>query len=292
MTATATATGTRTATRTVMPAGGAGTAAGPASPADLELLPRVVHAARLAGDRLLAAFSPDSRPADRAAMYAMGTRIEEESFAAAREALDGAVPGARWVEEEQEGGLLPDGAWWVVDGAEGGVNHVHGLPEWGVTITLVRDNAPVVAVVRQPLADLTYTAVRGGGARLGGAALRVSAKTGLDAAIATAGQAGGGPEVAERFGRAFAAMSRRALLVRNTIPTTFPLLAVASGQYDAFWQYDPDLPGVSAGSLLVAEAGGVVTDLRGEPWTPGSPDVLVAAPGVHAAALDVLAPIA
>ena len=37
----------------------------------------------------------------------------------------------------------------VVDGAEGGVNHVHGLPEWGVTITLIRDNAPILAFARR-----------------------------------------------------------------------------------------------------------------------------------------------
>ena len=56
-----------------------------------------------------------------------------------------------------------------------------------------------------------------------------------------------------------------------------------------FWQYQPDLPGTAAGSLLAAEAGAVVTTLSGQPWRPDSPDVLVAAPGLHAAALATLA---
>jgi myo-inositol-1(or 4)-monophosphatase len=179
----------------------------------------------------------------------------------------------------------------VADGAEGGVNFVHGLPEWAVSTILIRDNEPVLAVVYQPVPDLTWTAVRGGGAQRNGQPLHTSAKTSLDAAIATMSQAGGGPDQNRRTAASIEAMLGRALLVRNTIPTTFPLLAIAAGHYDVFWQYQPDLPGVAAGSLLVTEAGGIASDLRGQPWRPGAPDVLISAPGLYdAAALDVLAP--
>jgi hypothetical protein len=71
----------------------------------------------------------------------------------------------------------------VADGAEGGVNFVHGLPEWAVSTILIRDNEPVLAVVYQPVPDLTWTAVRGGGAQRNGQPLHTSAKTSLDAAI-------------------------------------------------------------------------------------------------------------
>lgn len=254
-----------------------------------ELLPSVVEAANRGGGFLMAKFDPGSRPADRTAMYQLGADLEEGSLAAVREVLDGVLPGAGWFDEDEKEGALPPGEWWIVDGAEGGVNHVHGLPEWAVTIALVRDGLPQLSVVRQPAGDLTYTAVRGAGARLNREPLRASAKTSLDAAIAGASQAGGSPGLHARFGRAVAAMSDRALLVRNTIPTTFPLLRVAAGQSDVFWQYDPDLPGTAAGTLLATEAGAVATDLAGRPWDLSSPDILVAAPGVHAAALEVLA---
>lgn len=252
-----------------------------------ELLSAMVEAANQGAGFLMDKFDPEARPADRAAMYELGAGLEEGSATAVRRALYGVLPGAGWFDDE-DGRAVPAGEWWIVDGAEGGVNHVHGLPEWAVTIALVRDGAPWLSVVRQPVGDLTYTAVRGGGARRNGRPLRVSAKTGLDSAIVTASQAGNGPEVHARFGRAVAAMADRALLVRNTIPTTFPLLTVASGQYDVFWQYEPDLPGTAAGTLLGTEAGAVVTDLSGNPWDVNSADVLVAVPGVHAAALEVL----
>lgn len=79
----------------------------------------------------------------------------------------------------------------MADRVEGAVNLVHGLPEWAVTLTLIRDNVPVLTVVHQPIGDRTWTASRGGGAYLDGVRLRVSGKTDLDAAIVTASQAGG-----------------------------------------------------------------------------------------------------
>jgi myo-inositol-1(or 4)-monophosphatase len=255
---------------------------------DSELLATAVEAANRGAGFLMASFDPGSRPADRAAMYQLGMSLEAGSVAAVRDVLDGVRPSAGWFDEDEKGRDLPPGEWWIVDGAEGGVNHVHGLPEWGVTIALVRDGIPELSVVRQPIGDLTDTAVRGAGAWCGDRPLRVSAKTSLDAAIAAASQAGSSPEVHARFGRAMAALADRALLVRNTIPTTFPLIRVAAGQSDVFWQYEPDLPGTAAGTLLAAEAGAVVTDLSGQPWDLNSPDVLVAAPGLHAAALEVL----
>ncbi|MFG2045429.1 inositol monophosphatase family protein [Dactylosporangium sp. NPDC048998] len=110
------------------------------------------------------------------------------------------------------------------------------------------------------------------------------------AAIVETSQVGDEPApVQARIGAAIGALMSRALLVRTTIPTTFPMLAVAAGRSDAFWQYAPALTGVAAGLLLVTEAGGVATDLAGAPWRPGAPDLLVTTPALHGAALDALA---
>lgn len=175
----------------------------------------------------------------------------------------------------------------------GSVNHLHGLPEWCVTVTLVRDNIPVLTAVYQPVPDLLYTAVRGGGAHVNGTALRVSGKTELDVAITATGQAEAGQDATfQRIGTSIGAMLGQALLVRATVPSTFPMLLVASGQMDLFWQYAPVLPGIAAGMLLVTEAGGVVSDTHGRAWQPGASDILVAAPGLHRAATDVLSSIA
>lgn len=72
-------------------------------------------------------------------------------------------PGSRGEEDELAGGVLPEGEWWVVDTAEGNINHIHGMGEWAVTATLVRDNVPVLSVVHLPLTGDTYTALQGKG---------------------------------------------------------------------------------------------------------------------------------
>lgn len=258
-----------------------------------ELLPAVVKATTAAGDRLLAEFSPDARPASRADMAAAGGHIEKLVLGELRPELASLRPGAGWVDDDLETTPLPPGEWWVVDAVEGAVNYVHGMPEWAVTVALVRDSQPVLAAVRQPVGDLTYTAIQGEGAHLNGRRLRASAKTGLDAAIGVTGQAETGQEdIYRRIGESVTAMLGQALLVRTFVPSTFPMLLVATGQNDVFWQYEPVLPGVAAGILLIAEAGGRVTRIDGSPWSPGSADILAAAPGLHRAAVNALAAVA
>jgi len=260
---------------------------------DHTLLAAVVDAVHDAGVRLLDLYSPAARPADKSEMFAAGQRNEEASLGVLRSALAAARPNARWVDDDKETIALPPGQWWAVDAVEGNVNHVHGLSEWGVSVTLLRDNMPLLTAVYQPIGDLTYTAIRGAGAHLNGRLLRTSTKSDLAAAIVATGQAEAGQDLTyERIGNAITTLLHRALLVRATVPSTFPLLLVASGQVDVFWQYEPVLSGIAAGALLITEAGGIVSDVRGRPWLPGSPDILAAAPNLHGAVVEALSTVA
>ena len=261
----------------------------PPSPADHALLAEVVEIATAAGRALEARYSSSARPAGRDAMFQAGTADGRVSLEILRPALTALRPEARWLTEDYETTALPPGEWWVVDEVEGNVNHVHGLPEWAVTVALVRDGQTVLAVVRQPIGDLTYTAVRGAGAHLNGTALGVSAKTDLDAAIVVTGQAEADQDgTHRRIGQSITAMLGHTLLVRAAVPSTFPMLLVAAGHNDVFWQYEPVLPGVAAGALMVTEAGGVVTRVDGTAWTPGADTIVATTPALHPAAIEIL----
>jgi myo-inositol-1(or 4)-monophosphatase len=258
-----------------------------------EMLPIIIKSVTAAGDRLLAEFSTAARPSSREDMAVAGHHSEALVLGEMRPELGRLRPAAGWVDDDRETVPLPPGEWWVVDAVEGAVNYAHGMPEWAVTVALVRDGEPVLAVVRHPVGDLTYTTVRGGGAHLNGQPLRVSAKSRLDAAIGVTGQAEAGQEDTYRkIGESVTAMLGQALLVRTFVPSTFPMLLVAAGQNDVFWQYEPVLPGIAAGALLIAEAGGTVSRIDGSRWSPGSPDILAAAPALHQAAAGVLATVA
>jgi myo-inositol-1(or 4)-monophosphatase len=218
---------------------------------------------------------------------------DDAVLAVLKQPLLDARPGSQWAEDELEGGALPDGEWWVVDPAEGNINHVHGMPDWAVTATLVSDNRPVLTVVHLPLTGDTYTALAGNGAHLNGEPLRVSAKTDLGAGLVGTGQAkpGEDQETFRRIGESVTALLTAGLVVRVSVPATLQLIHVAAGRMEAFWQHSDVRSGLVSGALLVAEAGGVVTDLHGAPWTPAHRDFLAAAPGVHRAVADALAPV-
>lgn len=255
---------------------------------DVGLTRAVAVAASATGAALLEGYSRANRVVDTTSLMAAIVTNEQKTDGL-RRTLEALRPTARWLDEERQSAEIPDGEWWVVDTVEGNINYVQGLPEWGVSITLVRDGEPALAVIRQPAADRTYTAVRGGGAFLDGERLTASTKTGLDAAVVITGQAEVGQRETYRWiGDSVVAMLDAALLVRMQVPSTFAMLLVAEGHGDAFWQYEPTLPGVAAGVLFVTEAGGHVSTTDGAGWQPGAATIVVAAPGVHSQVVDVL----
>lgn len=208
-----------------------------------------------------------------------------------RTALLASLRGSCWIEDEEEGGKLASGDWWVVDPVEGNINHVHGSTVWGVTATLVRDGEPVMAVIYEPMQDRIYTAIKNCGAHCNGMRMQVSTKKDLRASLVGTGQARPGESHAVHAAISVSvnAMLNSALMVRMAVPATFEIIEVASGRMDAFWQYTQVRSGLAAGTLLVTEAGGVVTDMHGRPWTFASEHVLLAAQGVHAEVAACLA---
>jgi myo-inositol-1(or 4)-monophosphatase len=258
---------------------------------DHDLLQGVVTAVRAAGSQLLNRYPPDVLPSSVEGVLAAMDANDVASLRVLRPMLQAVRPHADFVDDEEDSGGLPPGEWWVVDPVEGNVNHVHGLPDWAVTATLVRDDEPVLTAVHLPLTGQTYTAVRGAGAHLNKRRLQASAKTDLRAALVGTAQArhGEGEETNRRLGASVTATLNTALVVRVSVPSTLQLIQLAAGRMDVFWQHSNVRVGLLGGALLVTDAGGAVTDTRGEPWTLSSPTFLAAAPALHAAAVAVLA---
>ncbi|WP_224363950.1 inositol monophosphatase family protein [Hyalangium versicolor] len=261
---------------------------------DETLMHTTVAAVQAAGRHLKNRFSFDARPGSRDAILAALQANDVESLGILRRLLTEARPGAGWVEDELETGALPPGEWWVIDPVEGNINHIHGMPNWCVTATLVRDNIPVLTGVYLPMTGHTYTAVRGGGAYLDGVRLHASGKTKLDAALVGTGQAmpGEDRDTYRRIGQSVTAMLESALVQHVSVPATLQLIHIADGRMDVFWQYSQVRSGLLAGALLVEEAGGRITDTHGRPWSLTSADFLAAAPSLHSAAVNVLSAIA
>ncbi|XVV08376.1 inositol monophosphatase family protein [Actinoplanes sp. CA-131856] len=249
----------------------------------------VTEAVRQAGAKLLTRYSVDARPADLPALVAAVQANDGAVADLLRPVLTAAVPGSRWEEDEHATGPMPAGDWWVVDPVGGNVNAVHGMADWNIGVSLVRDGRPELAVLSVPLTGELFTAVAGEGARRNGVPMKVSEKKDLAAALVGTGQAKPGRDAgaAARVGAGVAAMMREALYVRMSVPVTHELAQLAAGRMDAVWQFDNVRSHIGP-LLIVREAGGVVTDLDGAPWDIASDGYLAAAPGLHGAALSTL----
>lgn len=255
----------------------------------IDLLEATTTAVRKAGKQLR---SIGSRPSNAEALSAALRANDDAVTEVLRPVLTAALPGSGWNTDEHGSGQMPDGDWWVVDPVGGNLHALYDLADWNIGVSLVRDGQPVLAVLHTPLAGETFTAVAGEGTLLNGVPVHVSEKADLSLALAGTGQAkpNRDPATARRVGAAIAAMMQHALYVRASVPVSHQLAQVAAGRMDLHWQFD-NLRSHIAPVLIVQEAGATVTDLDGKPWRITSDGYLAAAPGLHAAALDILRPL-
>jgi myo-inositol-1(or 4)-monophosphatase len=170
---------------------------------------------------------------------------------------------------------------WFLDPLDGTVNFVHGLPCFAVSLGLLVDGVPEVAVVHAPRLGETFHAVRGGGTFLGKERLSVSPCAALGEAILATGFPYRRAELSPNNLENWNALFLEVRDLRRLGSAALDLAYVAAGRYDGFWELYLAPHDVAAGALLVREAGGIVTDLDGgEAWLRGG-QILAAGPAVH-----------
>lgn len=152
---------------------------------------------------------------------------------------------------------------WIVDPLDGTTNFLHGIPHFAISIGLERDGEMFAGVIYSPIADEMYAAERGSGAFLNGRRLRVSARRHMEESLfATGIPFKGIPNHGLFLGQLQAVMAV-ASGVRRFGSAALDLAYVAAGRYDGYWENGLNPWDVAAGIVLVREAGGFVSDLRG-----------------------------
>ena len=178
---------------------------------------------------------------------------------------------------------------WIVDPLDGTTNFAHGLGLFCVSIALEIDGRIELAVVFEPVTEELFTAERGLGTRLNGQPVRVSERAQLvDALLCT-----GFPYSIREERRAaqvavFAALLGRAQAVRRLGSAALDLCYVAAGRFDAFWEEQLHAWDVAAGSLIVQEAGGTVTDYDSGPLDLNRGQIVASNGRLHRVLLDVI----
>jgi myo-inositol-1(or 4)-monophosphatase len=188
----------------------------------------------------------------------------------------------------EEDGVVPDPGtpWrWIVDPLDGTINFAHGFPFWAVSIALEHEGRLVVGVVHDPLAGATYSAALGRGAQFNGRAASVSRADRLrDCLIATALPVDFRAD-ADRQMSLFRRFSTGTHSVRRTGSSALNLALVAAGGLDICYATFMNPWDAAAGVVLVREAGGVVTDLRGSTYDVYGEEILATNGRVHAESL-------
>jgi myo-inositol-1(or 4)-monophosphatase len=154
---------------------------------------------------------------------------------------------------------------WYVDPLDGTTNFAHGFPMFCVSIGLAEGDRPLAGVVYQPMLDQLFCAARGRGATMNGRRIRVSRTRALGGALLGTGfpfDARTNPENNLNY---FAQFVGRARALRRAGSAAFDLCAVAAGWFDGFWEMKLNAWDVTAGILMIEEAGGRVTDYEGGP---------------------------
>ena len=213
-----------------------------------------------------------------------------EALIAAR--LRKEFPGHAIVAEEGSPQAAPSGEYtWHVDPLDGTTNFAHGYPCFGVSIGLLRHGQPLVAAVMNPIADELFTAASGQGAFLNGKRIEVSRVEKLAESLVCTG-------FPPKHRRSSANMSYyweftlRSHGVRRDGSAALDLCSVASGRFEAFWEFGLSSWDTAAGMLIVTEAGGKVTNLAGEPYRPGDAEMLATNGRIHNEMQQVTAEIA
>jgi myo-inositol-1(or 4)-monophosphatase len=183
---------------------------------------------------------------------------------------------------EESGASQGTGLRWLVDPLDGTTNYAHHMPHFSVSVAVDGPAGVLAGVVYDPMRDELFSAAKGQGATLNGRPLRVSAATELGRALLCTGfpyDVHENPDAPLGLVNHFI---RHAQGIRRTGSAALDLAYVAAGRFDGFFEFRLKPWDIGAGSLLVTEAGGVVSQIDGSPFDVMNGDVLASAPGLAA----------
>ena len=185
---------------------------------------------------------------------------------------------------EESGGTFDPRATWVVDPVDGTSNFAAGNPMCAILLSLIIDGAPVLGVTVVPLLGLEFVAQRGRPALRNGKPLaQLKDRSDLVAQVGFASvsaQAGASISTEQRL-EILGMLSQGPMRPRITGSVGIDLALCASGVFDGAISFSPNVWDNSAGVALIESAGGIVTDLDGNPWSPHSTGVIAGTPSAH-----------
>ena len=210
------------------------------------------------------------------------TEADHAADKAIHEVIKKAFPDHGIVSEETEETVSASDYKWIVDPIDGTVNFANGIPICCVSIGLQQQDKMIMGAVYNPVLNEFFFAERGRGATLNDKKIRVSNKTEVLTSCLVTGfpytyldEPNGPLEV-------FSRMIRKGIPVRRLGSAAIDLCWVAAGRFDGFYEHHLNPWDSAAGFLIVEEAGGRVTNLAGDQYSPFKPGIIATNGKIHA----------
>jgi len=209
------------------------------------------------------------------------TEMDMRSERAVVKMLLASFPDHNIMAEEETMIQNGSGYTWIIDPLDGTTNYAHGYPCFSVSIALEHEGEIIVGVVYDPMRDELFSAQRGQGASLNGAKIEVSrVGTLINSLLAT-----GFPydrKVSEKNNlNYFHDLLMASQEVRRDGSAALDLCSVASGRFDGYWELKLKPWDVAAGSLIVREAGGTISDFSGTRFSIHDDEILATNGRIH-----------
>ena len=260
----------------------------------IEVRDRVARAARSSGEVIRRHYAQPIPTTLKSSRIDIVTAADHEAEALIVGELNALFPEHHVVGEEGGGqGASATTApfQWFVDPIDGTVNFASKFPHFCTSIALATpDREPLLGVIYDPMRDELFTAVRGHGAQMNGAALRVTTTAELLDAVVTSGFPYDKHTNPDNNLKEWAAFLRHVRGERRLGSAALDFCYVAAGRLDGYWEQDLKPYDAMAGLLLVREAGGIVTDYEGgeRPQALDRGRYVASNGRLHPAMLDVL----
>jgi myo-inositol-1(or 4)-monophosphatase len=252
---------------------------------------RVAHAAAARAGALLRSRYRERQEVTFKGEVDLVTAADRDAERLIVDAIRSAFPTHGIVAEESPPELGEDPHRWYIDPLDGTTNFAHGYPQFAVSIALAHGEDVLLGIVYDPVREESFSALRGQGARLNGAPIRVSETDRLAYALLGTGFPYDRRQHAAFYVAFLAEAMRRSQGVRRSGSAALDLCYLACGRLDAFWEWKLRPWDLAAGRLIVEEAGGRVSDFTGGPHRLSGEETAASNGHLHAALLDMLADV-
>ena len=242
-----------------------------------------VNASLLAGKSIMKFYSRlDSLKVTSKGFNDYVSEADQESEQIITDELSKKYPNYRITAEESGSNTVESEFEWFIDPLDGTTNFIHGIPQFAISIGLCKNKVPILGVVYDPFKNELFCAEDGNGAYLNNKRIRVSNCHKIKSAVFGTGIPYRKKDTSGVYIETLRAlMDARCGSIRRLGAAALDLAYVASGRLDGFWEFNLKPWDIAAGSIIVLEAGGYVSDINNSPNYFESGNVLAANVNLH-----------